>query len=147
MHDSKVRPSTMEEMGDVKPEIVYVRGDGSLMRPNASGFNRPFGRANEEQKAKYNVTLDKINKDFKENWPNMNDKEKCNGNSRDMQDYLATISSVDDNVGRVLDYLDETGLDKNTIVVYMLLIKSFTLENMVGLIKGLFMMNHLKHHL
>ena len=35
-----------------------------------------------------------------------------------MQDYLATISSVDDNVGRVLDYLDETGLDKNTIVVY-----------------------------
>ena len=35
-----------------------------------------------------------------------------------MQDYLATISSVDDNVGRVLDYLEETGLDKNTIVVY-----------------------------
>ena len=39
-------------MGDVKPEIVYVKGDGSLMRPNASGFNRPFGRANEEQKAR-----------------------------------------------------------------------------------------------
>jgi arylsulfatase A-like enzyme len=34
-----------------------------------------------------------------------------------MQDYLACISSVDDNVGRVLDYLDETGLDENTIVV------------------------------
>ncbi len=119
MHDSKVRPSTMEEMGDVKPEIVYVRGDGSLMRPNASGFNRPFGRANEEQKAKYNVTLDKINNDFKENWPNMNDKEKMQWKfQRYMQDYLATISSVDDNVGRVLDYLDETGLDKNTIVVY-----------------------------
>ena len=119
MHDSKVRPSTMEEMGDVKPEIVYVRGDGSLMRPNASGFNRPFGRANEEQKAKYNVTLDKINKDFKENWPNMSDKEKMQWKfQRYMQDYLATISSVDDNVGRVLDYLDETGLDKNTIVVY-----------------------------
>ena len=119
MHDSKVRPSTMEEMGDVKPEIVYVKGDGSLMRPNASGFNRPFGRANEEQKAKYNVTLDKINKDFKENWPNMNDKEKMQWKfQRYMQDYLATISSVDDNVGRVLDYLDETGLDKNTIVVY-----------------------------
>ena len=35
-----------------------------------------------------------------------------------MQDYLATISSVDDNVGRVLDYLEETGLDENTIVIY-----------------------------
>jgi arylsulfatase A-like enzyme len=35
-----------------------------------------------------------------------------------MQDYLATISSVDDNVGRVLDYLDESGLAENTMVVY-----------------------------
>ena len=119
MHDSKVRPSTMEEMGDVQPEIVYVRGDGTLMRPNASGFNRPFGRANEEQKKKYDVTLDKINKDFKENWPSMNDKEKMQWKfQRYMQDYLATISSVDDNVGRVLDYLEESGLDKNTIVIY-----------------------------
>ena len=37
---------------------------------------------------------------------------------RYMQDYLACISSVDDNVGRVLDYLDEKGLAENTIVVY-----------------------------
>ena len=35
-----------------------------------------------------------------------------------MQDYLGCISSVDDNVGRVLDYLDESGLSNNTIVVY-----------------------------
>ena len=37
---------------------------------------------------------------------------------RYMQDYLATISSVDDNVGRVLDYLKDNGLEDNTIVVY-----------------------------
>ena len=119
MHDSKVRPAVIEEMGKVEPEIVYVRGDGTLMRPNASGFNRPFGRANEEQKKKYDVTLDKISADFKENWPKMNDEEKMRWKfQRYMQDYLATISSVDDNVGRVLDYLEETGLDDNTIVVY-----------------------------
>ena len=35
-----------------------------------------------------------------------------------MQDYLACIKSVDDNVGRVLDYLDERGIADNTIVVY-----------------------------
>ncbi len=35
-----------------------------------------------------------------------------------MQDYLACISSVDDNVGRVLDYLDESGLAENTMVIY-----------------------------
>ena len=49
----------------------------------------------------------------------MNNKEKMRWKfQRYMQDYLATISSVDDNVGRVLDYLEETGLDKNTIIVY-----------------------------
>ena len=37
---------------------------------------------------------------------------------RYMQDYLATIQSVDDNVGRFLDFLDRSGLAKNTIVVY-----------------------------
>jgi len=37
---------------------------------------------------------------------------------RYMQDYLATVQSVDDNVGRVLDYLDKNGLARNTIVIY-----------------------------
>jgi arylsulfatase A-like enzyme len=37
---------------------------------------------------------------------------------RYMQDYLATVQSVDDNVGRVLDYLDRAGLARNTIVIY-----------------------------
>jgi arylsulfatase A-like enzyme len=37
---------------------------------------------------------------------------------RYMQDYLATIQSLDDNIGRLLAYLDESGLAKNTIVIY-----------------------------
>jgi arylsulfatase A-like enzyme len=37
---------------------------------------------------------------------------------RYMQDYLATVQSVDDSVGHVLEYLDKSGLSKNTIVVY-----------------------------
>jgi len=37
---------------------------------------------------------------------------------RYMQDYLATIQSVDDGVGRVLDHLDRKGLARNTIVIY-----------------------------
>jgi arylsulfatase A-like enzyme len=37
---------------------------------------------------------------------------------RYMKDYLATIQSVDDNVGRLLAFLDASGLAKNTIVVY-----------------------------
>ena len=37
---------------------------------------------------------------------------------RYMHDYLACIASVDESVGRVLDYLKEAGLEENTIVVY-----------------------------
>ena len=37
---------------------------------------------------------------------------------RYMQDYLATVQSVDDNVGRLLGFLDRNGLAKNTLVIY-----------------------------
>jgi arylsulfatase A-like enzyme len=37
---------------------------------------------------------------------------------RYMQDYLACVQSVDDNVGRLLDFLQKSGLERNTIVVY-----------------------------
>ncbi|MEP4076272.1 sulfatase [Haloferula sp.] len=37
---------------------------------------------------------------------------------RYMHDYLACISSVDDGIGEILDYLKESGLEENTIVVY-----------------------------
>ncbi len=37
---------------------------------------------------------------------------------RYMQDYLACVQGVDDGVGKVLDYLDESGLANNTIVIY-----------------------------
>ena len=35
-----------------------------------------------------------------------------------IKDYLKCVASVDDNVGRILEYLRKTGLDKNTIVIY-----------------------------
>ncbi len=37
---------------------------------------------------------------------------------RYLQDYLATIAGVDEGVGEILDYLEETGLDQNTLVIY-----------------------------
>ena len=38
--------------------------------------------------------------------------------NRYMHDYLGCVKGVDDNVGRILKYLDETGLATNTIVIY-----------------------------
>jgi arylsulfatase A-like enzyme len=37
---------------------------------------------------------------------------------RFIEDYLACVASIDDNVGRVLDWLDEAGLADDTVVVY-----------------------------
>ena len=37
---------------------------------------------------------------------------------RYLEDYLGTILSVDESVGKILDYLDNNGLSENTIVVY-----------------------------
>ncbi len=108
-HDSKVRPETIEAMGEVFPKVEEY--------PN--GFYGPYNRANAEQKALYDPILETINQDFKENWPGMSAEDKMRWKyQRYMQDYLGTISSVDDNVGRVLDYLEESGLEENTIVVY-----------------------------
>ncbi|MFD1314574.1 sulfatase family protein [Namhaeicola litoreus] len=108
-HDSKIRPETISKMGSVLPEIEDFE----------NGFYGPYNRANEQQKALYDAVLDSINKDFELNWPKMNEKEKMNWKyQRFMQDYLGCISSIDDNVGRVLDYLDEAGLAENTVVIY-----------------------------
>ncbi len=37
---------------------------------------------------------------------------------RFVKDYLRCVDAVDDNVGRVLDYLDKSGLAENTVVFY-----------------------------
>ncbi|HZJ20359.1 MAG TPA: sulfatase [Pricia sp.] len=37
---------------------------------------------------------------------------------RYLRDYMATIAAVDESVGKLLDYLQENGLEENTLVVY-----------------------------
>lgn len=37
---------------------------------------------------------------------------------RYMHDYLACITSLDKNIGKILDYLDKAGLSENTLVIY-----------------------------
>jgi arylsulfatase A-like enzyme len=108
-HDSKIRPEVTASMPNLSP----------VVREYENGFYGPYGRANAAQKALYDPILDSINANFKENWPTMSTADKMDWKyQRYMQDYLACISSVDDNVGRVLNYLDDTKLADNTMVVY-----------------------------
>ena len=112
-HDAKIRPKTLAEMGGVLPEIPAMKWN------EVDGFSGPYNRANEAQKALYDPIIDSINLEFKERWPSMSREEKMRWKyQRYMQDYLGTISSVDDNVGRLLDYLEETELDQNTMIIY-----------------------------
>jgi len=112
-HDAKIRPKTLAEMGGVLPEIPAMKWN------EVDGFSGPYNRANEAQKALYDPIIDSINLEFKQHWPSMSREEKMRWKyQRYMQDYLGTISSVDDNVGRLLDYLEETGLDQNTMIIY-----------------------------
>ena len=37
---------------------------------------------------------------------------------RYMRDYLACVASIDDNIGRMLEYLEKNGLAENTVVIY-----------------------------
>ena len=112
-HDSKIRPETLESMNDIEPFVQPYNWGGS------DGFTTSYVRFNEQQKTIYDPVIDSINVWFQTNWPKMTTKEKMEWKyQRYMQDYLGCISSVDDNLGRVLDYLDQNGLDDNTIVIY-----------------------------
>ena len=131
-HDSKIRPELITAMGDqVQPSVNEFE----------NGFYGPYHRATLEQRALYKPTLDRINAEFETQWPKMTDQQKMRWKyQRYMQDYLATISSIDDNLGRVLNYLDQSGLSENTIVIYTS-DKAFISENTDGLTNVSFMMN------
>lgn len=72
---------------------------------------------NEEQKARWKEVYDPILADFRKTNPQGKDLVRFKF-QRYMRDYLACISAVDKSVGALLDYLKESGLDKNTVVIY-----------------------------
>ena len=71
----------------------------------------------DEEKTAWDAHYDPLNKAFRE--ANLSGNELLEWKyQRYMKDYLRTVASVDDNIGRLLDYLDKEGLAENTIVIY-----------------------------
>lgn len=69
------------------------------------------------QRQLWDAHYDPIIKDFKES--NLSGKELVEWKfKRYMQDYLSCIKSVDENIGRVLAYLEEHNMLENTVIVY-----------------------------
>ncbi len=77
----------------------------------------PPGNLTKEQRAKWNAAYGPKNEAFKK--ADLKGKELVRWKyQRYIKDYLRCVASVDDNLGRVLKYLDESGLAKDTVVVY-----------------------------
>ncbi len=75
------------------------------------------GDLNEQQIAPWREAYDPKNRAFRDAQLTGDDLVRWQY-QRYIKDYLRAVASVDDNLGRVLDYLDSTGLAENTIVVY-----------------------------
>ena len=74
-------------------------------------------RINKSQRKKWNQVYDKIRAKVLRKRPQGDDLVRWKY-QRYMADYLACIRSLDDSVGTMLNYLDESGLAKNTVVIY-----------------------------
>ena len=119
--DYEGRPAAAaQEMSIVKDmDMIY---DLKMLRPDKETrlkalYEKYIGRMDEGQRAAWDKFYGPIIEDFYQK--NLQGKELANWKfQRYMRDYMKTVKSLDDNVGRVLDYLKEKGLDDNTLVVY-----------------------------
>jgi len=81
------------------------------------GKERFSGRLAEDQRALWDAVYEPIREAYLKG--NLTGKEMVRWKyQRYMRDYLACIQSIDENVGRVLDYLETSELAENTIVIY-----------------------------
>ena len=80
-------------------------------------WERTFSRMDDKQLQEWNSAYNPRNEKFQK--ANLKGKDLVRWKyQRYLKDYLRCIASIDENVGRVLDYLDKTGLSRNTVVIY-----------------------------
>jgi arylsulfatase A-like enzyme len=105
--DNKIYPATMDSLKI--PEIGFDK----------RRFIAEMGRLTPSQKANFDRVYDRINAEFMKAYPRMSEQDKMRWKfQRYMQDYLGTLRAVDENVGRLLDYLEANNLMENTMIVY-----------------------------
>ncbi len=98
-------------------DLKTMNPDTTIVQPGDPWIKGMLSRLTPEQRATWDAHYNKIAEDFYSQ--NLEGEELAIWKyQRYMRDYLACIQSVDDNVGRLLDYLDEKGLADNTAVFY-----------------------------
>lgn len=96
--------------------------DLKMLRPDKESrlkslYESFIGRMDERQRAAWDAFYGPVIDDFYQKNPQGKDLANWKF-QRYMRDYMKTVKSLDDNVGRVLNYLEENGLLDNTLVVY-----------------------------
>lgn len=121
-HEQDMRIEDMYMSLDMKlmPEDFGGEDPGTGGNENANPINswlNNLERMTPEQRAAWDAHYDQVRAEYRERRPT--GKELIEWKyQRYMKDYLRTVVSVDENIGRVLDYLHEQRLAENTIVVY-----------------------------
>lgn len=96
------------------------RGDVKLPKPDRYGTPE-YNRMTPAQKAKWNAHFEPRNQQFLADYKagKLSHKDLVRWKYRRyMRNYLGTVKAVDENVGRMLKYLDDKGLTDNTVVIY-----------------------------
>lgn len=95
-------------------KMTPLPGDTSS---EAKAWKRYQDRFTDEQRKEWNAYYGPINEALRKS--NLSGKELTRWKyQRYMKDYLSCAATVDENVGRLMKYLDESGLAENTIVIY-----------------------------
>jgi arylsulfatase A-like enzyme len=102
---------------DARHQTMYEDIDISLPPTFDDDY---VNRSNAAKNARMRIESDLYDFDLKQDVPEglTPREEKIWKYQRYIKDYLRCVASVDDNVGRVLDYLDREGLADDTIVIY-----------------------------
>jgi len=111
----------MNLTGDNKVPLPIAEGYATDFRLGQNQYLAETGRMTPAQQQAWKQEYDPWAVDFKNQFFYQYDINKDMAEwklDRYLTDYLRCVASVDDNLGRVLNYLDENSLTENTIVVY-----------------------------
>jgi len=104
-----------------QPDEKHAKKWENIQVPEPDTFNDDYvGRSDAAREATMRIDRDLMPGDVKQKPPEGLSAEALKKwkYQRYMRDYLACVESIDDNVGRLLAYLDKNGLAENTLVVY-----------------------------
>lgn len=99
---------TFEKDRDLKVDVRH---------PESVFYQRVYSRLDPDEKRAWDAELDRRERRY--NDVHMKGVAYLRWKYQSyLRDYLACVRSLDDNIGRILDYLESSGLAENTVVIY-----------------------------